>query len=349
MRRPQAHARGPGEALGVQGVCLARGGGRVTHQDVIGQMLAAGLEPPPMPLDLSGKVRRFGPKKTQWYALRETRTQGGSYVVLGAFGNWRGQESHRVEVDWAGISADERAELEARRQAQAAAAEQERAQSAAQAHMNAAELWAVASRQGSSAYLQRKGVEGEACRYLRDGSIVIPLLRYDEPREHALKALQRIWADGRKRFTKGFSKPGVCLRLGHVLVGEPVLVCEGYATGLTLRMAVQRRLPVVVALDAGNLQPVAELMRTMYPSSTLLICADDDYRTAGNPGRHKAHAASKAVAECRYTWPVFRPGARGPKDTDFNDLHAREGVAVVRRQLRHVLPVLGSEVLNAQA
>ena len=249
------------------------------QQDVVGQMLAAGLEMPPLPLDLSGKVRRFGPKKTQWYALRELRTQRGDYVVVGAFGNWRGDERHKVEVDWAGLSETERQQLLAARQARQEADRRERTAQAARAAMTASELWATAGRSGRSEYLMRKGVDAEACRFLADGSILVPLLRYDEPRETALKALQRIWPDGTKRFTAGFEKPGVALRLGHVAVGEPLLICEGYATALTLRMAVRRRLPVVVALDAGNLLPVAELMRAMYPGSRLLLCADDDYRT----------------------------------------------------------------------
>ena len=319
----------------------------MTGSDVVGQMIAAGLEPPPMPLDLTGRVRRFGPKKTHWYRLREVRTDGGSFVVVGSFGNWRGQERHRVEVDWQGISEAERAELEARRQAQAAAAQRERAEAAALAAMGAAEIWSRASREGTSPYLQRKGVEPEACRFLPGGVLVVPLLRYDLPREQALRAVQRIWPDGTKRFSKGFEKPGVCLRLGHVVVGEPILVCEGYATGLTLRMAVDRRLPVFVALDAGNLLPVVQLLRGLHEGCRLLICADDDWRTAGNPGREKAHKAARTVSDTAYTWPVFRPHNRGPKDTDFNDLHAREGLHVVRRQLRHVLPMLGSDILNA--
>ncbi len=321
----------------------------MTPQDVVGQMLAAGLEAPPQPLVLTGKVRRFGPKKTQWYALREVRTQRGTYVVIGAFGNWRGQESHRVEVDWKGISAEERAELEQRRQAQADADAAARRVAAAQAAMNAHDLWASAAREGTSEYLQRKGVDAEGCRFLNDGSIVVPLVRYDEPRDTALKALQRIWPDGRKRFTKGFEKPGTCLRLGHVVVGERILVCEGYATGLTLRMAVDKRLPVVVALDAGNLLPVAELLRSLYPTSRLLICADDDWQTQDNPGRDKALKTARTVGQCDYVYPIFRRGARGLKDTDFNDLHAREGLRCVRLQLRHVLPLLVSEALNVAA
>ena len=176
----------------------------MSHHDVLGQMLAVGLDQPPLPLDTSGKVHRFGPKRTQWYSLREMRTQQGTYVVVGAFGNWRGQESYRVEVDWKGISADERAELEQRRQAMADAEAAARRLASAQAAMTAQDLWAGAAREGRSEYLVRKGVEAEACRFLGDGSIVVPLLRYDEPRATALKAVQRIWPDGRKRFTKGF-------------------------------------------------------------------------------------------------------------------------------------------------
>ena len=318
-------------------------------QDVVGQMLAAGLEVPPMPLDLTGRVRRFGPKKNQWYRLREVRTDAGTYVVTGSFGDWRGQERHRVEVDWQGITEAERDALQARRQAQAEADAQARAAAAAQAAMTAAELWTSAAREplGPVPYLQRKAVQAEGCRYLRDGSIVIPLLRYDLPRDQALKALQVIRPDGTKRFTKGMEKPGCSLRLGHVVVGEPLLICEGWATGLSLRMAVDRKLPVFVGLDAGNLLPVAQLLRGLYPQSPLLICADDDWRTEGNPGRHKAHLTAKAVAECAYTWPVFQRHLRGPKDTDFNDLALRQGLNAVRQQIRQVLPFIGSEILNA--
>lgn len=327
------------------------GAGLTPHQDIIGQMLAAGLDVPPTPLRMEGRRVYFGPKKKQWYRLREVRAgvAGDAWVVVGDFGDFKHGVRERVQVDWKGMAAEQRERvLEQRRQAEEVA-RQERAEQARLAALTAAEMWQSASKEGTSPYLQRKGVTPEACRYLRGGALVIPLLRYDEPRETALKALQVIQSDGTKRFTRGFQKPGVCLRLGHAAVSEPVLICEGYATGLTLRMATDRRLPVVVALDAGNLAPVAELLRGLYPHSRLLICADDDYRTPGNPGREKAHKAAKAVEDCAYTWPYFRPGARGEKDTDFNDLHAREGLHMVRRQLCHVLPLLGSEVLNAAA
>lgn len=308
--------------------------------DVVHQMISAGLDQPDMPLDLTGRVRRFGPKKAHWYKLREVRTSGGLFVVVGSFGNHKGQQRWKVDVNWAGIGEAERAQLMAQREAQRKAEAEQRARESARAAMTAAELWHEGAPIGRSGYLERKGVQGEACRYMADGSILVPLLRYDMPREQALRAVQRIWPDGVKRFTRGFEKPRCSVRLGMVGVGDPVLVCEGYATGLTLRMAVERRFAVFVALDAGNLGHVVELVREMHRQSLILICADDDWRTAGNPGRKKAWDAAKAVPNSMVTYPIFRPGMRAEKDTDFNDLHAREGLAMVRRQLRLAAPKL---------
>lgn len=322
-------------------------------QDVVGQMMAAGLDAPPQPLDLTGKRRYFGPKKKQWYRLSELRTSSGAWVVVGAFGDYKHGVREKVAVDWQGMAEADRAELLARREAAAAAERAARAELERLAKMDAADLWAHAARTGRSAYLERKGVEAEACRFLRDGSIVVPLLRYDVPREDALKGLQRIYPGPRvhgrtgdelpqKVFTKGFAKTGCSVRLGLVAAGAPILVCEGYATGLSLRMALERRLPVFVALDAGNLRPVADMLRALYPGSSLLVCADDDYKTAGNPGRDAAHKLCREVVDCCYTFPVFGP-QRGAKDTDFNDLHLLEGLHVVARQLRGVLRLLGYE------
>lgn len=296
---------------------------------------------PPADLQLDGKRRYFGLKKKSWYRLREMRTHGGSTVIVGAFGNFSASKGGqwKVDVDWKGISAEEREHLQAQR---AAAVERERAErerDARVAAMTAADLWRAGSQAGRSAYLERKLVDGEACRYLDDGSIIVPLLRYDLPRDETLKAVQRIYADGTKMFTRGFRKPRCALRLGGGVIpmDQPILVCEGYATGLTIRMALQRRLTVFVALDAGNLVHVCEMLRELYAQHHLLICADDDWRTDGNPGYDKARLAAKALGRCDIVWPVFSPATRGEKDTDFNDLHARAGLNAVARQLGNVL------------
>ena len=54
---------------------------------------------------------------------------------------------------------------------------------------------------------------------------------------------------------------------------------EGYATGAAIHEATNY--PVVVAFNAGNLEPVARSLRTESPSINLTVCADDEHN-AGN-------------------------------------------------------------------
>ena len=75
---------------------------------------------------------------------------------------------------------------------------------------------------------------------------------------------------------------------------------------------------MAIAFTCGNLIPVAEVLRAKYPALDIVICADDDSGTDGNPGLTKAAESAKAVNGFLAT-PVF-PESRGAKDTDFNDL-----------------------------
>src|SRR5690606_165261 len=113
--------------------------------------------------------------------------------------------------------------------AQVARDEARRAEAARRAAMGAAQRWRSASRTGRSEYLRRKAIEGESIRYEPDGSILVPILRYDLPREQALVGLQAIANDGAKRFGAGTAKRGAGCRLGCIVVGDPILVAEGYA------------------------------------------------------------------------------------------------------------------------
>ena len=222
--------------------------------------VAVGEDPPELVID--GRRHYFGRKKKSWYRLREMTTKGGTRVVVGRFGNYKHGINERVDIDWRGISDEERAHLQRQREDALRREAAERRERAEWARMSAAELWRSASPTGSSPYLARKAVEPEACRYLPDGSLIVPLLRYDLPKDQALQACQRIFPrqlvdrktgepDGDKRYTAGFQKDRASLRLGMVVAGEPILVCEGYATGLSIRMATERR--------PGRRQPAARV------------------------------------------------------------------------------------------
>lgn len=326
---------------------------------VVNQMEAFGIEflPKNLPLVIDAPKRKgCGKGGKFWYWLRTFRPDAGGSFIVGRFGSYKSGDSEKVSVDWKPLGVAEAARLQAERDAAQAKAAVARKLDADLAALGALDLWRRASKSGSSAYLLRKGVVGEACRYLPDGSIVVPLLRYDWPREKALRGVQRIypgprkdWETGEdlpeKTYTWNFDKPGCAVRLGDVVPGRIVLVCEGYATGLTLRMATGNELAVYVALDSNNLGHVVPLVRALHPECRILICADDDYLTRirgelTNVGRLSARKVAKTVPGCDLLWPVFTAATRGPKDTDFNDLHKAQGLEAVTRQLGAVLRAL---------
>jgi putative DNA primase/helicase len=67
-------------------------------------------------------------------------------------------------------------------------------------------------------------------------------------------------------------------------------------------------------MNAGNLLPVATAARTAWPGAELVICADNDRHTAGNPGVTAATAAAKATG-ARLIVPEFPTGAEEPTST----------------------------------
>lgn len=328
-------------------------------QAVLHQMEAFGIELKPKDEDLirsldgsrhEGKRKTCGAKGKDWFKFYIFRPDHGrATYITGSFGTYRhGGSWEKVEQNWAPLSEAERDRQRREREAAAERAARIKEEERQVAAMEAAELWRYASPAGQSPYLQKKGLEGESCRYLPDGTLVLPLLRYDLPRNRALQACQRILPNGRKLFTKGFSKPACALRLGAVDPRTPlVLVVEGYATGLSVRIALDREFPVYVALDAGNLLHVVPMLADLHSAARLLICADDDWKTVdqqtgkpNNPGRTAAKTVARLVPGCDIVWPVF-DRRRAENDTDFDDLRQRQGLDTVRAQLQGVVRAMG--------
>jgi len=134
--------------------------------------------------------------------------------------------------------------------------------------------------------LVRKAVDAYGIRNLR-GQLVIPVR---DP-NGMLHSLQFIAPDGRKIFLTGGRKRGCYHAIGRP--SAALCVCEGYATGATIYQATGTA--TAIAFDAGNLQPVAKALRQKFPALTLVIAADNDTGTPGNPGMAAAMAAARAV------------------------------------------------------
>ena len=183
-------------------------------------------------------------------------------------------------------------------------------------------LWSGASAQiNGHPYLEKKGIKAHGIRRSAD-RLLIPVT----DAAGTLHGIQAIGPDGAKRFNTGAALGG------HFhLIGKPAgrfYLCEGYATGATIHEATGAA--VAVAFHAGNLKVVAQVLREAHPGTELMVCADDDRHTEGNPG--VAHARAAAAAGGLVLVPRFRRPGSG--DTDFNDLARSEGLAAVRSQLQ---------------
>lgn len=267
---------------------------------VIDQMTAVGLTGLQVSdLVADGNLKRFRPdwepvksKKRAWYVLHEFRLDNGGIAYAGRFGWFVGAESYEFAVDVkvaAALSRDERLRLNQAQVEHRKQADQMRLAEVEQASAKALKTWNACNIQGHSAYAQRKKIAAIGCRFSR-GSLVLPVMDFDG----VLYGLQFIAGDGQKRFLTGTQKRGHFCPVGDLV--EPVGmigIAEGYATAVSCHMA--SKLPVLVAFDAGNLEPVAVQVRAKFPAADIVIFADDDLDNPQNPGRAKAIAAARAV------------------------------------------------------
>lgn len=227
---------------------------------------------------LDGKVKRFGPGKKSWYALREVSLTSGEIKVSGAFGVWQGTNNNAILVtmDWNGVSDEERADAE-RKQREHDAREVEKKARLGEFAANRARMqWNAAATDDVriSPYLERKQVRAEGVRITEDGTVLVPMRKYALDGAK-LVGLQKISPDGTKLFNKGMDKVGAGCLLGTLSQDTPLaIVGEGYATCSSVRMAFD--VPVMVAFDAGNLLAVAKVLRRDFPATHLLFAADDD-------------------------------------------------------------------------
>lgn len=178
----------------------------------------------------------------------------------------------------------------------------------------AAKLWQMAkTADRQHAYLLAKQVSPFSLRQLSQGRLLIPLCS-----DGRLVNLQIINGHGTKRFLRGGRVQGCYSPLGRISDGCRLYICEGWATGATLHAHTGS--PVVCAMNAGNLKPVAIAMRERYGQTIeLVIAGDDDRETPGNPGRAAANRAANA-ADALVVFPEW-PASAPVELSDFNDLH----------------------------
>lgn len=213
----------------------------------------------------------------------------------------------------------------------------------AEAAQKAADIWDSATdlEGDEHPYLKRKGVQSFGLRLGvwkgMANTLLVPVRNIDGH----LTSLQAIFSQ-RSELNgkdKDFIFGGQMRGCFHIIGSKPtgaspvIVVCEGYATGASIHMATGYT--VAVAYHDGNLRNVASHMRQAYGRATIVVAADNDQWTEGNPGIHHARQAA-TTAGALLAIPKF--AALSDEPTDFNDLHALQGLEAVRQQIQAVIP-----------
>ncbi len=256
---------------------------------------AAGLTPPTEIIG-DGEIHRFRASgkpghKSGWYILH---TDG---IAAGAYGDWReGFTQNWCSKGDTSMTEAERIAHRDRVKAMQRQREDDVAQRQELAAADALKRWTAATPCTQHHYLTRKGIQPKGAKIEGD-RLLIPI----RDTAGTLHSLQTIAPDGTKMFMSGGRIKGC-----YFGIGKPkgaLIVCEGFATGASIHECTGHA--VAVAFNAGNLESVAVALRNKYPALKIIIAADDDHQTPGNPGMTKATAAAQTTG-ATIAVPVFK-------------------------------------------
>ncbi len=268
-------------------------------------------------IEADGELYRFDTikrhDKAGWYVAYQT-----NFGIAATFGDWREGTKHQWNsFNPESLNKRDLAELKRIQAANQAAREKEKAARQAQAAQQAFAMFSGAQPASENhPYLVKKGVYGDSLKQTLN-MLIVPMVDLD----WQLGNIQTIAPDGTKRFLAGGRKKGLCLPLtsdGKLMHERPqqTVICEGYATGESYFNDHPNDV-VIVAFDAGNLLPVAQAYRTRYIHADMVILADNDRKTKGNPGIAYAQKAAAAVG-ASVIIPEF-PMNAPTWATDYND------------------------------
>lgn len=256
----------------------------------------------------------------------------------GACGDRRHGETHQyVGRPTRPLTDAERREWAKRREAEKAQAEKDRAERQEQVAAASKKRWASASPATTHPYLERKAVKAHGIRIDRSGNLMIPMYA-----DNKIWSIQSISADGEKMFPGGGRKKGCYFPIATKDDEKDIIyVCEGYATGASIREATGKI--VVVAFDMGNILPVAKTMREKYPDARIIIAGDHD-----NPidklGREKKKTGQSCAIEAAESvngWYAFPE----EQEKDWNDYASGHGLDGLREALESRLTNSGGSVV----
>jgi putative DNA primase/helicase len=168
-------------------------------------------------------------------------------------------------------------------------------------------------------YLEKKQVLSYGLRQNDQGVLMIPM--YDS--QLTIVGIQYISEDGSKKFLTGSKKSASFYILGGEILktSDTVNYAEGYATAASYYA--DKSEPVVVAFDAYNLSPVAEVMFEYFNDRKHIFIADND--PDSNTGEKEAVKACQLIRGKKGQADVWMPETKGDYNDHKNATKALEG------------------------
>jgi len=180
-------------------------------------------------------------------------------------------------------------------------------------------------------YLVRKNIQAHGVRFFsgktpvndelaklifhlkKQDCLMIPRYSSEDFLEGKIQTLEFIKPNGSK-FPPLNSKPKGSY---YMIPGNDrkIIVCEGFATGATLKEHYAKDTTIVIAFNAGNLLPVSRYFRKKFPISEMVIAGDNDFKNPVNIGKDKAITTARLV-DASYSIPEFETHEKG---SDWND------------------------------
>lgn len=259
-----------------------------------------------------GKIHRFhiggdSPKSINgWYVLYA------GVMYSGAYGCWK----RGIKKSWCSKSKAHMTFIESKlHRERICGMQKELSELRKTAKENAKIIWKQSQfASNTHPYLARKKVSSYGLRVDKKNRLIIPIYNSD----NEICSLQFIAPNGEKRFLRGGS-----IATGYYFIGNQnqsintIFIAEGYATCASIHSIMHSA--VICCFNCNNLLAIAVLIKDRFPDSQIIIAADNDIYTAGNPGITKGKHAAKHIS-AQLTYPDFTGLNLKSRPTDFNDL-----------------------------
>ncbi|EAI8173700.1 toprim domain-containing protein [Campylobacter upsaliensis] len=191
----------------------------------------------------------------------------------------------------------------------------------------------------SHLYLKNKGINNAYdLRVDRFNNLLIPLRDI----KGKLWSLQRISESGRKiigviktkeeKEVEYLARKKGCFYTQVSLEKQnEFLICEGFATAISLQEYLNKA--VIMAIDAGNLISVIEVLKLNYPFTPIILYADNDLKNINNVGLNTAKAIKEKYEDIKVFYPNLDESEAKEGLSDFNDIVMRYGAKMIKEKM----------------